>query len=133
MDDQDSGRPSRRKQFRELFRREGKSSARGSTSKSDEGPATPTLMAKIKGKRIRRDLWGAAYEQIQKEDPKLLVAYKKYLLVPKTERDQGTSSDNTLYPADITIVASRCYKPGGRLPYQAITLPVPYYLRLRLA
>ena len=134
MDDQDSGRPSRRKQFRELFRVKRKSSAhgnQGSTSKSDEGPAAQ--MAETEGERVRTDLWGAAYEQIQKEDPELLVAYKKYLLVPKTERDQGTSSDNTLYPADITIVASRCYKPGGRLPYQAITLPVPYYLRLRLA
>ena len=90
MDDQDSGRPSRRKQFQELFRRRGKSSARGdqgSTSKTDEGPATPPTQ--IEGERIRTgSLWGAAYEQVQKEDPKLLVAYKKYLLVPKTE---GTS------------------------------------------
>ena len=122
MDDQDSGRPSRRKQFRELFRVKRKSSAKGnqgSTSKSDEGPAAPpTQMAEIERERIRTDLWGAAYEQIQKEDPKLLVAYKKYLLVPKTETDQGTSSDKTLYLADITIVASGCYKPEGRLPYQ---------------
>jgi hypothetical protein len=145
MDDQDSGRPSRRKQFRELlFRRKGKSSARGnqgSTSKSDEpheGPAAPlTQMAEIEGERIRRDLWGAAYEQVQKEDPKLLVAYKKYLLVPKTERDQGTSSDNTFYLANITIVAAGCYKPEGRLPYlpkingYRSAGPLVYYLRLR--
>ena len=98
-------RPSRRKQFRELFKRTGKSSARGnqgSTSKPDEGPATPpTQMEEIEHKRIKTDLWGAAYEKIQKEDPKLLVAYKKYLLVPKTKRDQGTLSDNTFYSANI--------------------------------
>ena len=89
----------------------------GSTSKSDEGPEVPpTQVAGIGGERIRTDLWGAAYEQIQKEDPKLLVAYKKYLLVPRTKRDQGTSSDNTFYPVDITIMASGCCKPEGRLP-----------------
>jgi hypothetical protein len=119
--DQESGLPSRHKQFRELFRRRGKSSARGnqgSTSKSDEGPAAPpTQLAETEGERIRTDdLWGAAYEQIRREDPKLLVAYKKYLLVPKIKRDQGTSSDNTFYPADITIVPAGCYNPEGRLP-----------------
>jgi hypothetical protein len=96
MDDQDSGRPSCRKQFRELFRRREKSSARGnqgSTSKTDEGPATPPT-EEIERKRIQTDLWGAAYEKIQKEDPKLLVAYKKYLLAP----DQGMSSNSTFYP-----------------------------------
>jgi hypothetical protein len=82
MDDQDSGRPSLRKQFRELLRRKEKSSVRG---KQDEGPAAPpTQMAELEGEQVRRDLWGAAYERVQKEDPKLLVAYKKYLLVPKT-------------------------------------------------
>jgi hypothetical protein len=104
MDDQDSGRPSRRKQLRELFRRKGKSSAKGNqgfTSKSDEGPGAPPTQ--VAGIECRTDLWGAAYEQIQKEDPKLLVAYKKYLLVPKAETDQGTSSS--------IIVASGCYKP----------------------
>jgi hypothetical protein len=108
MDDQDSGRPSRRRLFRELFRRREKRSAKGnqgSTSKSDEG---------IEGERTRTDLWGAAYEQFQKEDPKLLVAYKKYLLVPRTKRDQGTSSDNAFYPVDITIVASGCCKRSRR-------------------
>jgi hypothetical protein len=54
-------------------------------------------MAEIEGQRIPTDLWGAAYEQIQKEDPKLLDAYKKYLLVPKTKGDQGTSSDNSIH------------------------------------
>jgi hypothetical protein len=102
MDNQDSGRPSRRKLFRELFRRREKSSARGnqeSPSKSDEGPAAPpTQIAEIEGQRIPTDLWGAAYEQIQKEDPKLLDAYKKYLLVPKTKGDQGTSCDNSIQP-----------------------------------
>src|ERR1700735_5470575 len=93
MDDQDSGRPSRRKLFRELFRRSGARGNQGSTSKSDEGP--PTQMAEIEGQRIPTDLWGAAYEQIQKEDPKLLVAYKKYLLAS----NQGMSSNNTFYPA----------------------------------
>ena len=61
-------------------------------------------MAEVECKQIRADLWGAAYEQIQKEDPKLLVAYKKYLLAPKTKRDQGMSSDSTC-----TIVAWGCY------------------------
>ena len=42
-------------------------------------------MAEIEGKRIRTDLWDVAYEKIQKEDPKLLVAYKKHLLVLKTK------------------------------------------------
>ena len=96
MDDQDSGRPSRRKQLRELFRRKGKSSAKGNqgfTSKSDEGPGAPPTQ--VAGIECRTDLWGAAYEQIQKEDPKLLVAYKKYLLAPKAETDQGTSSSIT--------------------------------------
>ena len=98
MDDQDSGRPSRRKQLRELFRRKGKSGNQGTTSKSDEGPGIPpTQVAKIEGEPFRTDLWGAAYEQIQKEDPKLLVAYKKYLLAPKAETDQGTSSDNMFH------------------------------------
>jgi hypothetical protein len=108
MDDQDSGRPSRRKQLRELFRRKGKSSARenqGTTSKSNEGPgAPPTQAAEIEGERFRTDLWGAAYEQIQKEDPKLLVAYKKYLLAPKAETDQGTSSDNTFYNRGVGVL-----------------------------
>jgi hypothetical protein len=83
-----------------------------------DGPAAPpTQLAEIEGERIRTDdLWGAAYEQIRREDPKLLVAYKKYLLVPKTKRDQGMSSDNTFYPADITIVPAGCYNPEGRLP-----------------
>ena len=87
MDDQDTERPSRRTLFRELFRRREKSSA----PKSDEGPAAPPT----EGERIPTDLWGAAYEQIQKEDPKLLVAYKKYLLAS----NQGMSSNNTFYPA----------------------------------
>jgi hypothetical protein len=111
MDDQDSGRPSRRKQFRELlFRRRG-SSARGNQGSS---PATPpTQLEEIERKPIQTDLWGAAYEKIQKEDPKLLVAYKKYLLAP----DQGmSSSDSTFYPADIAIMALGCYKPEERLP-----------------
>ena len=85
MDDQDSGRPSRRKQFRELFRKRG-SSARGNQGSS---PATPpTQVEEIGRKPIQTDLWGAAYEKIQDEKPKLLVAYKKYLLAP----DQGMSS-----------------------------------------
>jgi hypothetical protein len=92
--EQDSGRPSRRKRFRELFGRREKSSARGNqgfTSKTDATP--PTQIGEIERNRIQKDLWGAAYEQIQKEDPKLLVAYKKYLLAP----DQGMSSNNTFY------------------------------------
>ena len=48
-------------------------------------------MEEIERKRIQTDLWSAVYEKIQKEDPKLLVAYKKYLLVP----DQGMSSNNS--------------------------------------
>ena len=56
-------------------------------SDEDKSPVTlPTEMVEVEGKRT--DLWGAAYEQIQKEAPKLLVVYKKYLLAP----DQGMSS-----------------------------------------
>jgi hypothetical protein len=64
---------------------------------------SPTQMAEVEGKRT--DLWGAAYEQIQKEDPKLLVAYKKYLLA----LDQGMSILSG-WPESLL------YRLEGRLP-----------------
>ena len=64
------------------------------------------------------DLWGAAYEQIQKEDPKLLAAYKKYLLAP--------NNNSTFYPADTTIMALGypCLKNKWLSPSRFLTISV---------
>ena len=71
-------------------------------------------MAETEGERVRTDLC-VAYEQIQKEDPKLLVAYKKYLLLPKTERG--------LFLADSTIartIARRFADKEGAFSFKQV-------------
>jgi hypothetical protein len=95
---EDSGRPGpRRDGILRLIAGRGK-----------RGTSTPPIAPPAKIERKRTDLWGKAYDKIQEEDSKLLVAYKKYLLAPKTKGGQGMLSDSTFCPAGVKVMASGC-------------------------